>query len=309
MFAAVRRRSRLVPSVLPAVVAPVSAHRSAVILAPGPQQTALTKMARCRVASLLAASGASDQTLRTIFTPEEFAAYTDKVEDAPCKFCLARETCTDTADGGGPVVTKHGHWSTDFDPDRRVTSVTVSDYEFELSASSVEILVGRANPQNWAKSPGGFFLKSEPGTWSGGRWTPGPWRPGGGDLLEQTRWQWNEDIASEIYNILRISELTESSGGISYNYSLRECVKSNFGLTWARGGMDVDNGYYTLSSTRVGRKARVKISSRKAVRYTASPATPPEFAAFVNVLASALISVLMHEFVYHVTDNLPEHSN
>ncbi len=309
MHNAVQRRERFAMAPIPALFAPVSLGRTANLLAAQPNENGAVAAARRTAAALIAGSGGSLSDVGAILSAAELAAYASEVDDAPCKFCLARESGTTAAPGPAGqdqvTVVNHGRWTIDFDPDRRVTSVTISDYEFETSPANVEIVVRRANPQNWADSPAGFFVKSEPGAWSSRRWTPGPWKSGGGDLLEETSWQWNEQMTAQMYNILRISDLAQTPGAISYNYNLNECIRSDFGFGWQRGGMDVDNGYYTLTSTRsAGRRSRVQVAARKAVRYAASADALPELASLLNYMASTVISLLMHELVYHVTDNL-----
>jgi hypothetical protein len=306
MFKAIRRRSRLSAAVLPFGMAPVSIDRSADILGPQPREDASALNARCRAVALVAGSGGSQDDIRSFLSDSEYADYADKADDAPCKFCLARDCCLQSSGRGlAFVVTKHGKWSTDFEPAQRITTVAVRDYEFETSTSNVPTLVRRVNPQNWDQSPGGFFVTSQPGTWSNGHWNPGAWKDGGGDLLEQTQWQWNEDASGQISNILRISNLVQSAGAISYDYSLRECIKSNFGLSWRHGGMDVDNGNFSIRSSRASAgRSRVHVEGRKAVRYTSARSEIPEFATFLNLLASTLISLLMHELVYHLTEGL-----
>jgi hypothetical protein len=308
MHNAVARRERLVPAPILGSIAPPTLGRISKLLAPQPEEDIEATAARLRAAGLIAGSGAPLTDVGALLSAAELMNYANEAADADCKFCAARASGVaspgEPRDGTEVNVVNHGRWTIDFDPDSRVTSVLIADYEFETTPSNAALVVDRANPQNWSRAPGGFFVRSQPGTWLGRRWTPTPWPAGGGDLLEGTRWRWNEQITAQIYNILRISDLGTGTGGISYKYSLSECIKSDFGFGWQWGGMDVDNGYYTLTVARSTRGSRVRISAKKAVRYAPSPESLPEVASLLNYLAPTIISLLMHELVYHSTDNL-----
>jgi hypothetical protein len=183
-------------------------------------------------------------------------------------------------------------------------------------------LAANAHPLRWSTAVPDFFLKSSPAKRDEVGWyeTTGWDSNEGGYLYEVTHWDWNESMSAEVHNILEITNVS-TAGGISYDYSLRECLRSNMGVTWEQGGLDVDEGFYRLrisepSAYRPGTKTALKpeqiawnqgdvvvtISSEKSVRYTPPNVSPAEIGAILNLMAPATVSMLMRRLVLDSVD-------
>ena len=70
-----------------------------------------------------------------------------------------------------------------------------------------------------------------------------------GRLYEDVVWPWNEEITTEIRNILQISHLDNRPHDkvhpvMSFKYALEDCIESDLGVGREPGGLDVDDGYY-----------------------------------------------------------------
>jgi hypothetical protein len=193
----------------------------------------------------------------------------------------------------------------DFDPETLTTTATVPTFAIEVSTPALGTLLDAGDPRNWSKYVNRFFRRSEPGQLVGQCWnpeaSPGAWNANrGGQIYEIAAWQWNAVSSAEIHNILQISDFERTSCGISYRYALRKCLKSNFGLGWTEGGLDRNEGYYSVAAQRITPRGtwRALVSAEKRVHYAIPYGDPFGVVNLLNLMAPALVGFLMRELVY-----------
>jgi hypothetical protein len=154
------------------------------------------------------------------------------------------------------------------------------------------------------------------------------------DLLEYVTWDWSLQNDGGIANILRIEERTPSSGelaelvgaivdkageesaheallvprpqseegfetahAITYTYRLVRCIQAKFASIWESGGLDVDQGSFTVAWLKDTQT--LYVSGNKALRYSHEADIVPGFANMLNMLAPAVTSMLMKQLAYH----------
>jgi hypothetical protein len=276
---------------------------------------------------------APDGILGQLVDSKAWATFSEERTSCPCKYCLANDLATQDTPHAKlwqrRKVVRHADFAIDFNPDTYITKVSVSNLAVQMPESWAWALAENADPRQWSTAVPDFFLKSNPAKRDQSGWYEEEWdTEAGGDLYEVTRWKWNEGMAAEVHNILEISNV-DKAAGISYDYSLRECLRSNMGVTWEEGGLDVDEGFYrlqilpltadarpaTAAATKASKSAArvpesesesesessgdvlVKISAEKSVRYTTPRISPMEVGTVLNLMAPATVSMLMRRLV------------
>jgi hypothetical protein len=268
-------------------------------------------------ASTLAAAGLHEP-VQAMLTPEERAKYDSRLQRKTTKnSCLYCDTGQILSPPTARSVAKKRHpdMAIEFDPKTYVTRCGIYGHRVTMQRGDMQSLLDSADPRNWARQQASdprdrFFLRSDPGEWKQGQWTDvndeEKWdTQGGGQIYELTHWQWNENIAAEVHNILNISDWTRTDSSISYSYSLQRTVGSKLLIAWEPGGLDVDNGFYSAKGTPLdGDRYSVTISVEKRVRYTTPRNNPAEWGTFFNLMAPALVSMLIRNLVYENLDRL-----
>lgn len=154
------------------------------------------------------------------------------------------------------------------------------------------------------------------------------------DLLEYVTWDWSLQNDGGIANILRIDERKPSPGelsklvdaiiekaadespheallvprpgsqqafetphAITYTYRLVRCIQAKFASIWESGGLDVDQGSFTVAW--LPETQTLYVSGNKALRYSHEADVVPGFANMLNMLAPAVTSMLMKQLAYH----------
>jgi hypothetical protein len=122
-----------------------------------------------------------------------------------------------------------------------------------------ERMIDLAHPLHWSKAPGAFFRETVPVESDGTRLddvnnkmaAERAWQRTAEQqafIFEDVVFPINEDISAEIQNILAVSGFRASKDekrlALRYDYALRRCVRSNFGIVWERSGLDIDGGTY-----------------------------------------------------------------
>jgi hypothetical protein len=157
-------------------------------------------------------------------------------------------------------------------------------------------------------------------------------RDGEYDLLEYVTWDWSLQNDGGIANILHITERTPKEKGveelvdrirkaadkespgesarvplpspaayaktraITYKYKLVRCIQAKFASIWESGGLDVDEGSFTVAW--VEENKTLYVSGDKALRYSHEADIVPGFANMLNMLAPAVTSMLMKQLAY-----------
>lgn len=180
----------------------------------------------------------------------------------------------------------------------------------------------QSQPVSWSAKAGGYVANDSVAT-----------RNGEYDLLEYVTWDWSLQNDGGIANILRIKEQTPDGKGveklvkkicdaadeespgesarvprpsaagyaktlaITYTYQLVRCIQAKFASIWESGGLDVDQGSFTVAW--VDETKTLYVSGDKALRYSHEADIVPGFANMLNMLAPAVTSMLMKQLAYH----------
>jgi hypothetical protein len=166
------------------------------------------------------------------------------------------------------IVNHAAHVRPDFDPIANIASAAIRNFQFLIPAGLGEQLLELSHPLNWRAAVPALFKRSDaletrngaPGNFLQGTaehiretWDAAFAKGDGfGFLFEDVSWPWNESLSADVENILRIDEFGKTPHDwnprfqklMSYRYSLEECIQSNYGVAWERGGLDIDDGIY-----------------------------------------------------------------
>jgi hypothetical protein len=189
-------------------------------------------------------------------------------------------------------------------------------------SKAIKTFYQQSQPVSWSTKAGGYVANDSVAT-----------RNGEYDLLEYVTWDWSLQNDGGIANILRIEERTpdgkgveqlvekireaaddESQGesarvplpsaaayastrAITYTYQLVRCIQAKFASIWESGGLDVDQGSFTVAW--VEETKTLYVSGDKALRYSHEADVVPGFANMLNMLAPAVTSMLMKQLAYH----------
>jgi hypothetical protein len=260
-----------------------------------------------------------------------------------CSYCdLSLKLQSGTDPQKWPAIHLHvanqGEISATFDPDSNVSSARLEGFVvLTRDLPTAQRMVNQAHPLNWAAASPTLFQRSDPAELRGADWyaLPGDrmsaleaWNDPTATyyLYESVEWPWNEFVSYKTENIIEISDLkTKIQNGLSYSYSLKRALRSNFGVAWEIGGLDVDCGDYqaefeahnptttkmthgisndilvsvggaSLLKLRDAAKILrwpdyhvVRISASKSLRYTPPVEGPPELSSFLNWTSPALL--------------------
>ncbi|HWP07397.1 MAG TPA: hypothetical protein VNN72_16715 [Polyangiaceae bacterium] len=188
-------------------------------------------------------------------------------------------------------------------------------------SKAIKTFYQQSQPVSWSQKAGGYVANDSVAK-----------RDGQYDLLEYVTWDWSLQNDGGIANILRITESTPDgkgveklvkkirdaadeetpgesarvplpSGGayantraITYRYQLVRCIQAKFASIWESGGLDVDQGSFTVAW--VDETKTLYVSGDKALRYSHEADVVPGFANMLNMLAPAVTSMLMKQLAY-----------
>lgn len=189
-------------------------------------------------------------------------------------------------------------------------------------SKAIDTFYKQSLPVSWNAKAGGFV--ADEAVAAGGRY----------DLLEYVTWDWSLQNDGGIANILRIEErmptrlevtklvaaIVEKAGeespheallvprpgspeayqtrhAITYTYRLVRCLQAKFASIWEPGGLDVDQGSFTVAW--LPETHTLYVSGNKALRYSHEADIVPGFANMLNMLAPAVTSMLMKQLAYH----------
>ena len=189
-------------------------------------------------------------------------------------------------------------------------------------SKAIDTFYKQSLPVSWNAKAGGFV--ADEAVAAQGRY----------DLLEYVTWDWSLQNDGGIANILRIEErkptqkdvtklvasIVEKAGeespheallvprpgsaeayatshAITYTYRLVRCLQAKFASIWEPGGLDVDQGSFTVAW--LPETHTLYVSGDKALRYSHEADIVPGFANMLNMLAPAVTSMLMKQLAYH----------
>jgi len=189
-------------------------------------------------------------------------------------------------------------------------------------SKAIDTFYKQSLPVSWNAQAGGYV--ADEAVANGGRY----------DLLEYVTWDWSLQNDGGIANILRIEERKpspvelsklveaivekaaeespheallvprpsseagfETPHAITYTYRLVRCIQAKFASIWESGGLDVDQGSFTVAW--LPETHTLYVSGDKALRYSHEADVVPGFANMLNMLAPAVTSMLMKQLAYH----------
>ena len=189
-------------------------------------------------------------------------------------------------------------------------------------SKAIDTFYKQSLPVSWNAQAGGYV--EDQAAAGGGRY----------DLLEYVTWDWSLQNDGGIANILRIEERKptakqlsslvaaivdkareesdheallvptptserafETPHAITYTYRLVRCIQAKFASIWESGGLDVDQGSFTVAW--LPETQTLYVSGDKALRYSHEADIVPGFANMLNMLAPAVTSMLMKQLAYH----------
>ncbi|HEV8548275.1 MAG TPA: hypothetical protein VGQ57_04585 [Polyangiaceae bacterium] len=232
------------------------------------------------------------------------------------------------------AVTHDAYTDIDFSREQ-VTKVTVCSWFQGVSEADAERSVEVSHPPNWSTAIPKFYHASLPVSFSktAGGYVPRKDTPSGGryDLLEYVTWDWSLQGDGGIANILRIEESRpdaarvaelieqivqqareeseqeaarvprptgscDSPHAITYTYKLERCIQAKLASNWDSGGLDVDQGSFTVAW--LPENDTLYVSGDKALRYSYEANIVPGFTSLLNMLSPAVTGVLMRQLAY-----------
>ena len=147
-----------------------------------------------------------------------------------------------------------------FDPDTCIASAQISDFQTLLPQSVAERFITLSHPLRWATSGQRLFQRSDavdrdgiPAAFMGltqagaeTMWDDHAAGRLGGFIFEDVIWPVNEELTAASANIIRFSNLQRRGASfLEYDYVLQRSVRSNFGIAWEPGGLDIDGGSFS----------------------------------------------------------------
>lgn len=202
-----------------------------------------------------------------------------------------------------PTITKHDTVAR-FDIKTMVTSVTTTATIVGATNDLWGLLVRQADPRTWddarSTNPNDFFKLSE--RIKGRDDKLGGWV---GQLHEVFEWNWNTDNAASYDNILDIEHIV-ANDRVEMRYWLSECISTDLLVVRQPGGLDVDDGHYTLH--RKGPKGQtIEIEAVKNVRYTEPEIGPDGFVMLMNFMTPALLYTWLDQAVFQTLSEAVDH--
>ena len=177
-------------------------------------------------------------------------------QDRSCPHCqLLHETLYTPAKKPPVAVVNHSaHVQLEFDPEMNISEARIENFQVIVPSTVAQQILHFSHPLRWADPPGTLFQRCFPVAEDGTRpsrlrgapdtlekaWTQEPRK----FIFEDVSWPINEDLSTAAENIIEIRDFQESAGFLSYNYRLRRCLRTNFGVAWEPSGLDVDGGHY-----------------------------------------------------------------
>ena len=210
-------------------------------------------------------------------------AQTKKTKNESCSYCrIFNGLCYYQQKPGEPAwapdiepLSHEARTTPSYDPDTNISAATLHGQQWLVRGPELALgILLQAHPLLWQVSAPAIFQRSAPAREVGRRphlhWETfleeqpiearfREWNrlaeASTQYIREDVTWPWNQDIASEISNIIRIEklalDLTRDMASLKFEYALEECLQSSWGVSWERSGLDVDGGYYRGSAKRV----------------------------------------------------------
>jgi hypothetical protein len=164
-----------------------------------------------------------------------------------------------------------------FDADTNVSEATLTGQQWLVRGPIVALqILLQSHPLLWKEAAPAIFQRSSPARERGTRphtyfepaleelplearfdaWTRSA-ESGLEYVWEDVTWPWNQDISSEISNVIRIEQLgfevAADALALAYRYALESCVQSSFGVAFERSGLDVDGGHFRGAAKPISR--------------------------------------------------------
>lgn len=162
------------------------------------------------------------------------------------------------------VVNHSARIDLQFDPETNTSQAAIKRFQVVVPYAVVTEMLHLSHPMNWKHTPGGLFRKSDPVDATGGVFDTSTneaavkqkWEKTAGDeafIFEDVVWPLNEDLRANSENIIKIVNFQSVAGlSLSYDYSLQRSVRSNFGIAWESGGLDLDGGSFSARAFPLG---------------------------------------------------------
>jgi hypothetical protein len=167
------------------------------------------------------------------------------------------------------VVNHSARIDLQFDPETNTSQAAINRFQVVVPYAVVTEMLHLSHPMNWKDTPGGLFRKSDPVDATGGVFDTATnpavvkekWEKTARDagfIFEDVVWPLNEDLRANSENIIRIANFQRIAGLLlSYDYSLQRSVRSNFGIAWESGGLDLDGGSFSARAFPLGQLSNV----------------------------------------------------
>jgi len=199
--------------------------------------------------------------------------------------------------GVSPCVQTQHYLNVWLDPDSLVTWIVATVVANRKPADFQK----QADPRGWEKSAPLFFKNSELCDLVDGDFatTPNPVTIGNMTyqrlLLEHVCLGFAPGFPMDALNVLRVN-CASTNPVPHFDVSLYACLEATFGLSWARGGLDVDRGRFSADGVNGGLSTR--LLGTKVARFTDRDVMGLRVGRLMNLFAPFCLGALMSFLVF-----------
>lgn len=154
------------------------------------------------------------------------------------------------------VVNHSARINLNFDPETNTSNAKIERFQVVVPSAVATQIMGLSHPLHWKDTPGALFRRSDPvdamgrsfDTASDSEVVKQKWEKAATQeafIFEDVIWPLNEDLRANSENIIKILKFERGTDlSLRYHYSLQRSVRSNFGIAWEPGGLDLDGGHF-----------------------------------------------------------------